>query len=106
MEKMAGGGMETNDQTVYSNVQWTSIERKHLIEASIWKRTPGSCRLFFARTVVESTKADVAMLSSAPCTLCLYIDARMYAQDHPVAGPAPLPTRRSRIAARKCEEAS
>ena len=44
---MAGGGVETDDQTVCSKAQRTSFERKHLIGASIWKRTPCSYRLFF-----------------------------------------------------------
>ena len=48
------------------------------------------------------------MFSSVPCALSLHMGAQMYTQDHPhlFAGRAPLPTRRRRIAARKCEELS
>ena len=59
-------------------------------------RKPGSCRLFLGCAVAESAEVDVAMSSSAPCTLCLYIEAGMCAQDHspPVVCRAPPPTRR------------
>ena len=59
-----------------------------------------------ACAVSESTRANVAVFSSAPSALWLYIAASVGAQDrrHLLAGCAPPPTRWRRIASRKCEE--
>ena len=51
---------------------------------------------------------DVEMFSSAPYTLCLYIEVNAHMQDrfHPVVGCAPPSSRQRRLASRKCEEMS
>ena len=57
-----------------------------------------------ACAVLEGTRMDVVMLSSAPSTLWLYIAASAPAQHHPhpLAGCAPPPTRWRQIESRKC----
>ena len=64
IKKVVGGGVQTHDQIVYCNTQWTSGKRKQLIKASIWERTPGNYRLFSARRAGETARVDVAMFSS------------------------------------------
>ena len=73
------GGVETDDRTICGNALRTSVEKKHLIEASVRKCKPVSYKLFFAPTIAKRTRVDVAKFSSAPCTLCLNIEAQMYA---------------------------
>ena len=71
-EKVSGGGIEVDDETVCCNALYTSVNRRKLSGASVWGRTPGNYRLFFAWTVVDSVGVDVAMFSSDPCTLGFY----------------------------------
>ena len=108
VEKMAGGKGEADDQAVYCNAVWTGFARKHLIKASIRMWQPGKYGMFCVWVVVGATGMDMAMLSSAPCILWLYIAVSVYAQDHfhPVAGRTPPPTRRRRLAWGKCEKVS
>ena len=64
MERMAGGGVEMDDRTICDNVWQTSVEGKHLIEASIWERMLGNYRLFPTRTVAKSASVDLVIFSS------------------------------------------
>ena len=70
--KMAGGGMEADDQPIYYNALCTSAKRKQLRGASIYERMPGHCKLVFAQTVADSVRVNVAIFSIDPCTLGFY----------------------------------
>ena len=72
MEKMAGGGVEVDDQTVCCSALCTGVKSKKLSGASVWERTPGNYRLFSAWTATDSARVDVAMPSSDLCTLGFY----------------------------------
>ena len=103
--------METDYQTACCNALRTSDNRKQLIEASIWERTPGNYRLFSARAASKSARWMWRCSRQVPVHLASIFsraDDRMHAQDHPhpFAGNALPPTRRRRIAVGKSKELS
>ena len=63
MEKVPGGGIEMDDQTIYCNALCTDVSKRKLSGASIWGRTQLNYRLFFASIVANSARLDVAMFS-------------------------------------------
>ena len=74
MEKMAGRRGKPDDEVVYCIALWASAITKHLIVTTFGEWKPNIYRMFCVCAVTESTRVDVAMFSSAPCTLRLYIE--------------------------------
>ena len=72
MEKVAGGGIDVDDQAVYCDALCTGVKRRQLSGASVWWRVPDNYRLFSVWTVAHSARMDVAMFSSESCILGFY----------------------------------
>ena len=63
IEKVAGGEIVVDDQTLCCNALWTGINRRKLSGMLVWGRTPGNYRLSFAWTVSDSARVDVFVRS-------------------------------------------
>ena len=72
MEKVVGGGIEVDDQTVCCSALCTGVRRRKLSGESVSERTSGNYRLFSDWTAADNARVDVAMFSSDLCTLGFY----------------------------------